>query len=94
MLFTEFNMEDALEVRGEEMFAEGRLAGLADGKLEGLTEGKALSILELLEDIGQVPAVLRETILNQQNQSVLTQWHKLAAKARDIAEFESQIRGT
>lgn len=35
MLFTEFNMEDALEIRGEEQFAEGRASGLAEGKASG-----------------------------------------------------------
>lgn len=30
MLFTEFNMDDALEVRGEERFAEGKAEGKAD----------------------------------------------------------------
>ncbi len=30
MLFTEFNMEDALEVRGEERYAEGKAEGKAD----------------------------------------------------------------
>ena len=45
MLFTEFNMEDALAVRGEERYAdglaEGKAAGLAEGKAAGLVEGKA-----------------------------------------------------
>ena len=41
MLFTEFNMEDALEVRGEERYAEGRADGKAEGKIEGRIEGKA-----------------------------------------------------
>lgn len=43
--------------------AEGRLEGLAEGKLEGLAEGKAISILELLEDLGQVPEGLKAAIL-------------------------------
>lgn len=81
MLFTEFNVEDALEVRGEEKFAEGRLKGLA--------EGKAVSILELLEERGQVPAKLEEIILGQRDLEILSQWHKLAATVKDIREFES-----
>ena len=111
MLFTEFNMEDALEVRGEEKFAEGRQAGtaegrqagmaegrqagmaegrqsgMAEGKLAGMAEGKAISILELLDELGQVPCELKETILNQTNPDILTQWLKLAAKAKDFSEF-------
>lgn len=35
MLFTEFNMEDALEVRGEERYAEGRSQGRTEGRIEG-----------------------------------------------------------
>lgn len=35
MLFTEFNMEDALEVRGEEKYAEGQKAGIAQGMQQG-----------------------------------------------------------
>ncbi len=37
MLFTEFNMEDALAVRGEEMYEEG----LEDGLKRGIEQGKA-----------------------------------------------------
>lgn len=38
MLFTEFNMEDALEVRGEECYDEGKIAGRTEGRTEGKTE--------------------------------------------------------
>ena len=84
MLFTEFNMEDALEVRGEEKFAEGKLAGIA--------EGKAVSVLELLEELGQVSDELRCTISSQQKPEILTRWLKQAAKAESISEFESQMQ--
>ncbi len=36
MLFTEFNMDDALRVRGEERFEEGLEKGIKQGKQEGL----------------------------------------------------------
>ena len=39
MLFTEFNMEDALEVRGEEKYAEGQKAGMAQGMRQGMQQG-------------------------------------------------------
>ena len=35
MIFTQFNMEDALEARGEEKFQEGHKFGLEEGKAEG-----------------------------------------------------------
>lgn len=44
MLFTEFNMEDALEVRGEERYAEGK----AEGRIEGRTEGEASSLVRII----------------------------------------------
>lgn len=41
MLFTEFNLEDALEVRGEEQFAEGKAEGMKAGLAAGLAQGKS-----------------------------------------------------
>lgn len=75
MLFTEFNMEDALEVRGEEKFAEGIAA----------------SILELLEELGPVPSEMKAAILNQRNPDILKRWLKLAAKVKDLTEFKAHI---
>ena len=53
MLFTEFNMEDALEVRGEEKFEEGLEQGM-DVMLtvvSGMTaDGRAAEIPRLKED--------------------------------------------
>ena len=91
MLFTEFNVEDALEVRGEEKFAEGLAQGKQAGIAEGLAQGKAASVLELLEELGTVPAGLKETILKQQNPDILKQWLKWAARAESIAEFQSHM---
>ena len=52
MLFTEFNMEDALEVRGEERYedglADGRAAGIAEGKAAGIAEGKAAAEIHMI----------------------------------------------
>ena len=42
MLFTEFNMDEALRIRGEEGYEDG----LADGKSLGLTEGKSIGLSE------------------------------------------------
>ncbi len=49
MLFTEFNMDDALRVRGEERFEEGLEQGRERGKLEGLQQGKQEGIRALAE---------------------------------------------
>lgn len=72
MLFTEFNMEDALEVRFE----------------EGKAEGKAEGVLELLSDTGEISEDLRQRILSEEDLEVLKRWLKLAAKAETVKEFE------
>ena len=62
-----------------------------DYKLEGKIEGKIESILELLEELGQVPQRIVELINSQDSMDVLTRWHKTAAKAETIAEFEANM---
>ena len=52
-------------------------------------EGKIEAILELLEELGQVPQQMVELIRAEDNQAVLSKWHKSAAKAESIAEFEN-----
>ena len=49
---------------------EGRSEGIAIGR----TEGSSTAILTLLEQKGTVPADLRERILTQKDETVLTQW--------------------
>lgn len=75
MLFTEFNMEDALEVRFE----------------EGKAEGKAETILEFLAETGSVPEALQQRILSEQDMDVLRRWLKLAVRAESIENFEADM---
>lgn len=58
---------------------------------EGKAEGKAEDILDLLEELGPVPEVLRERIFAQKDLDVLKKWHKLAARAKTLEEFEGKI---
>lgn len=87
MLFTEFNMEDALEVRFEE--------GKAEGKVEGKAEGKAECILEILQELhaetGQLPDAIKQKILSEGNLEVLNCWLRHAAKAESIDQFVSYM---
>ena len=52
---------------------------------------KAEDILELLEDMGSVPAGIRQMVMEQRELETLNLWLKLAAKAKSIEEFEKQI---
>ena len=62
-----------------------------DYRLEGKIEGKIEAILELLEELGQVPQRVMELIKAEENLSILSRWHKSAAKATSIAEFEANM---
>jgi len=71
----------------EEGRAEGRVEGRAEGRVEGKAEGKAEDILELLEDLGEVPEELRQKVMGQKDLDVLKKWHKLAARVKSVGEF-------
>ena len=58
---------------------------------EGLIEGKIESILELLEELGNIPKQLIQRISTETNSEVLSKWHKYAAKATSFAEFEAKM---
>lgn len=49
MLFTEFNMEDALEVRGEERYSEGLKLGTERGIEQGIEQGIERGIRALID---------------------------------------------
>lgn len=63
----------------------------AEGKAEGKVESKAEDILDLLEDIGQVPTGLRDKICGQKDMETLRSWLKLAARVHTIEEFDQRI---
>lgn len=46
MLFTQFNMDDALEIRFEEGIEEGRVEGRIEGRIEGREEGELLKLIK------------------------------------------------
>lgn len=62
-----------------------------EGRAEGILLGKAYSVIELLEDFGEVPDSLRNLIMQQSNPDVLRVWHKAAAKAQSVEEFERAV---
>ena len=78
MSIFEYNKEEMKKIRADEF----RI-----GKDAGKTEGKAEYVLDLLEDLGEIPVGLRERILSETDLSLLNQWHKQAAKAETIREF-------
>ena len=62
-----------------------------EGKREGKIEGKIEDVMELLEDLGKVPARIGDRIRQETDLSVLTRWIRCAASASSIAEFEARM---
>lgn len=61
------------------------------GKEEGKIEGKAEDILELLTECGTVSDELKKQIMGQKDLKILSKWIKLAARAKSVEEFSSQM---
>lgn len=57
-----------------------------------ITETKVDSILELLEDLGEIPESLEKELYGQTDFDVLKRWHKVAAKAESIEQFAKEIK--
>ena len=65
--------------------------GEKKGRREGRREGKIEDIIELLEEIGEPSEVLKNHIMEQTDITVLSRWHKIAAKSESIEEFEESV---
>lgn len=61
------------------------------GREEGRAQGKAESIIDFLNDIGELPDSLKNLIMEQTDAQTLQKWLKLAARAGSIEEFENSI---
>ena len=62
-----------------------------EGKSVGRLESRIEDVLELLEELGQVPQRIVELIRTEDNLGVLSRWHKSAARATSITEFEANM---
>lgn len=62
-----------------------------DERFLGKAEGKAEVIFELLMDCGDVSDELRNRILKEIDLEILSRWIKLAARAKSVEEFSSQM---
>lgn len=64
---------------------------LRDERAEGRAEGRAASILELLDELGEVPDGLRNRIMSETNVATLASWIKLAAKSESVEQFMQKM---
>jgi len=65
MLFTEFNMETALRIRGEEEREVGREEGRVEGREVGIKEGREVGIEEA--NIDAVIVIIKKLHLSLKN---------------------------
>ena len=95
MLYTQWNWDDAMEVEREEAYEDGVEAG----RIEGIAEGKSLgdiirsrqAILDLLEDLGDIPGDIQSRIDAEEDTQVLRRWHKAAAKSANFDVFREKM---
>lgn len=59
--------------------------------MEGKAEGRADSILELLGELGDIPEDITVKVREQKEDSILSSWLKLAAKAAAFSEFRKAM---
>jgi len=60
---------------------------MSEGYEDGLVQGVVKSILDLLEDLGEVSVEVREKIVTQTDMEMLSQWLKHAAKSASLEAF-------
>lgn len=73
----------------------GMTEGLEQGRRQGLEQGKNIGdlkrrrqdILDLLEDLGEIPQDILSRINTEEDTGALCHWHKVAAKAKNYEEF-------
>jgi predicted transposase YdaD len=86
-----YNLELTLKEEFEKNRNEGRLEGKIEGRNEGRIEGKKEAIIELLQEMSEVPEKLKNVIQTQNNMGTLIKWIKLAARVSSIEEFKNII---
>lgn len=65
---------------------------LAWEKQDAIEETWHDAIFELLEEFEDIPEELRQRIEEEDSPETLKKWHKLAAKATNIQDFQEKIQ--
>ena len=78
---------DKLEAKRREGERRGEIRGEIRGEQKGERKGKAQAVLDILSELGEIPAEVREAILSQEKLDTLTRGLKLAARSESIHAF-------
>lgn len=82
-------MEEYADGKAEGM-REGEAAGIREGEAVGKLKGKIDSLLEILQELGDVPEALQTRIKSEKDLQVLTSWLKAVARADSVEEFQAK----
>lgn len=91
MLYTQWNWDDAMAVEREEAYAEGVSQGMAQGIAQGIAKGIAQDILDLLEELGEIPEDVVARIQVEESLDTLRRWHKAAARVESFTDFREKM---
>lgn len=85
----EAHLKAVRDRHGEDEYVRDQ--GRAEGIVMGKAEGKAEAVLQLLEDLGEIPDALKVRIQEETDLQVLGRWLKAAARVESIGEFEDNL---
>ncbi|MBD5544491.1 MAG: hypothetical protein HDR01_09690, partial [Lachnospiraceae bacterium] len=84
-------LEKQVEARVKERLEKQVEARVKERLSTGCEKAKQEAVLELLEEYGAIPERIREAVLTQKDMEVLKRWHKLAARAGSMEQFEKEM---
>jgi flagellar biosynthesis/type III secretory pathway protein FliH len=87
----EMKLDERWEQGMAQGMAQGVKQGMAQGVKQGMAQGKVDSIINLLDEVGEVSETLVEYLNQQSDMDTLAKWLKLAARADSVEEFEEKI---
>lgn len=86
--------EEHMRIKRDRLYL--RNAAIQEGKQEGLQQGIQqgirLNILDLLEDLGEIPEDIRNRIYAETDTEILRKWHKAAARAESFSAFRNAVK--
>ncbi len=95
MTHLDYTWEKREKMIRKEEYEDGKADGRTEGRIEGISEGKisgkAESILELLENIGEISEELKTRIMSEKDLQILSKWLNLAARSESIDVFMERM---
>lgn len=80
-----------MEYAQKQGLKQGIEQGIEQGIKQGRQSGVSETVIELLQEYGNIPSDLKEQILQEQDLEQLKTWLKLAAKVSSIDEFKEKM---